>query len=682
MNKLLTKWIGRNGSIADELDAEQKKKLADFVIIGLEVDEESRKIWLKMNLKAMNLIKHMEDPELEEKSDSDSIKGSKVIYPLLLSSVMHGASRLAPHFTRNNKTCEVAVHGDDPTGVKFAKAKDTGSFINYQLLYQNKSWKRGCHKLSTMLICWGVAYRRVWWDDDEEAPAFDIIPPQDLIVNRGIETLDKAPRITIRHYLTDYDLICKVRNGEFNGIDEDEIAKLGGNPADLEKNDERENPRIHIIDEQYCRFDLDGDGYPEPWKLFVHETDKRLLAAYPLPHCTPKDIKYNSANKIRKIPLKHNIVDYHGPIDDPEGGFYSLGLNYLLLHPNRIINGLNRLLVDSGVLSNQQGGFCTEAFKTEDRVLRFKKNTFQTVELGPMEKIQDQIMLLPFKEPSVVLFNFLDMLINNSKELGFITDSMTGDITGQNVPATTMLAILENQTRAFKPLIDKLYISLKLEFEMIFDLNYRHLQNTKYIRFLDKTFYVSRDDFDLSNYDIAPVADPTMSSDAHMFARVHGLYQLLQLNNPQVNAEKIIQDYVRVMGVEHPEEYTIPLPPPRQGPDMTDPKVIKVLNDDKHKALDAQIELLEQQRKDRDQERKDEELDLKKLKVYNELDGTYSERVKTQADAARAWKEAETKERMVDVAEEKVINERYKIGTENRKIDVLDRQSRSKPRDK
>jgi hypothetical protein len=669
MNKTLEAWLKKGGNISGDLEDEQKKKLCDFVIQGIEVDEESRSIWLEQNMKAMRLIKHMEDPELERGSDSDSIKGSKVIYPLLLAAVMHAASRLIPHFTRNNKTCEVAVHGDDPSGVKQARAKDTGSYVNYQLLYKSKEWQRMSHKLAHMFMSWGVAYRRIWWDDEDEAPTFQLVPPQDLIVNKGIETLDKAPRITIRHYLTDYDLIAKVRAGEFD-IPEDEIGTLDGNSGELEKADPKESPRIHIIGEQYCRFDLDGDGYPEPWKLFVHETSKKLLAAFPLPHCSKKDIKYNSEKQIKKIPFKHNVVDYHC-MDDPEGGFYSLGLNHVLLHPNRIINGLNRLLVDSGALANQQGGFCTEAFKTHDKTLRFKKNTFQTVEINGMSKIQDQIMLLPFKEPSVVLLNFLDMMINNTKELGFITDALTGDITGQNVPATTMLAILENQTRAFKPVITKLYISLKMEFEIIFDLNYRNLDDTKYMRFLDKTFYVTRDDFNLDDYDVCPVADPTMSSEAHMFARAHGLYQLLQINNPQVNSEKIIMDYVKAMGVEKPEEYILPMPQKPDGPDVTDPKVFKIISDDKHKQLDGQLKILEQQRKEKEEERKEKELDLKTLEVYNKLDAADATKGKMEADAARAWKEADTKERMVDVAEEKVVNER-------RKLDLLAR----KPSDK
>ncbi len=661
-NSTLDSFLKEEGNILHLLDDTQISKLSAYISNGVDIDERSREIWLKRNLEAMDLIKHIEDKDLDNSYSSDSIKSCKVIYPLLASSAIHAASRLIPHFTRNNKTCEIAVHGSDPTGAKLSRAEDTASYINYQLLYENDSWLKESHKLAHMIMTWGMGFRRVFYDEDSEALDFQLISPADIIINHNVTTLKKAPRITLRHYMSDVELIEKMRNDEFTEID---LVTLDGNSLELEDNDPNESPAIHEVYEQYCRFDLDDDGYAEPIKCFFHQGSQKLLAVQL--SFVRGDIKFNKAGKVRKIDFKHNIVDYHC-IDDPEGGYYSLGLNHILLHPNRVINTLERQIVDSGTLSNQQGGFYTEAFKTNDKHLRFKKGQFQKVSISPGQKIQDQIMPLPFKEPSQILFSFLGMMIENTKELGFITDALTGDASGQNVPATTMLAIIEQGTRAFKPVIQKLYISLKQEFKLIFELNYKYLKDTKYMKFLDKQFYVTKEDFNLADYDICPVADPTMSSEAHKFARSQGMFQLLQLQLPYVNGQQIVMDYMDTMGVDNIEKYIVQAPQQAPAPD---PKLMKVMSDAQNNAGKLQIAKQEQDRKDREFELEAEKLTLGKLGTYNKLDESIHKRNQSTLDAHKSGAEFGLQQRMTNVAEEKVVNER-------RRLEILAQQSRAK----
>lgn len=661
-NEILNKFLKEDGNILDLLEEDQVTKLASYIEHGADIDEQSREIWLKRNQEAMDLIKHIEDPELESSYSTDNIKSCKVIYPILASSAIHAASRLIPHFTRNNKTCEIAVHGEDPEGAKLKRAEDTASYINYQLLYENDSWLKESHKLAHMIMTWGMGFRRVFYDTDAEALDFQLIPPADIIINHNVTTLKKAPRITIRHYMSDIDLVEKMRNDEFKEID---IKILNGNSLELENNDLSEDPAIHEVYEQYCRFDLDDDGYAEPIKCFYHVGSHKILAVHLA--FVKRDIKFNKADQVRKIEFKHNIVDYHC-IDDPEGGYYSLGLNHLLLHPNKVINTLQRQIVDAGTAANQQGGFYTEAFKTSDKHLRFKKNQFQKVSVSPGQRIQDQIMPLPFKEPSQVLYSFLGMMNENTKELGFITDALTGDTTGQNVPATTMLAIIEQGTRAFKPVIQKLFISLKQEFKLIFELNYKYMNETKYMKFLDKSFYVSREDFNLDDYDVCPVADPTMASEAHKFARSQGMFQLLQLQLPYVNGQQIVMDYMDTMGVDNISKYIIQEPQAAPAPD---PKLMKVMSDAQNNAGKLQIAKQEQDRKDREFELEQEKLILGKLGTYNKLDESQHKRSQSMLDAHKSGAEFQIQQRMANVAEEKVINEK-------RRLEILAGQSRVK----
>ena len=663
VNTEMKQFLKEGGNILDLLEDSQIEKLGDYVALGSEVDDHSRELWLKRNLEAIDLIKHIEDPNLEVgASDTIGTKGSKIVYPLLTSAIMHAASRLIPHFVRNGTVCDVAVHGEDPTGAKHQRAENTAAYVNWQLLSENDSWLKECHKLAHMLMTWGMGFRRVFYDPDAECIDFQLIPPADIIINHNLTTLKKATRITIRHFMSEVELVEKMRSGEFKEID---TKLLLGNDMENGEADSQEDPAMHEVYEQYCRFDLDDDGYAEPLRVFYHVGSSKLLAVHL--NFVLGDVQFNDAGKVRKIPFSHNIVDYHC-MDDPEGGYYSLGLNHILFHPNKVINTLNRQIVDSGTLANQQGGFYTEAFKTSDKHLKFKKGQFQKVSISPGQRISDNIMPLPFKEPSQVLYSFLGMMTQNAKELGFITDALTGESTGQNVPATTMLAIVEQSTRAFKPVVQKLQMSLTQEFKLIFKLNAKYLKDTKYMKFLDKSFYITKEDFSLEDYDVCPVADPTESSEAHKFARVQAMFQLLQLQLPYVDGMRIVKDYMDVMGVDNPMQYIVPMQPQQQPPD---PKMMKVIADTQINQGKLQIAAREQARKERETAIKEEELTNSKLTTFNKLDETNDKRAKSALEAHKGGAELGVQLQLAKIAQEKVINER-------RRLDIMEKQSRDK----
>lgn len=643
----LLKFVQSN-NIAEMLSDDQLHDIVEDAAHGFDLDLESCQEWIDMNKEALKMIK------AEVKTEhTQNYAHSKVIYPLLASATIQLASRLIPHLVRNDKVVECAVLGPDPDGMKAAKAETVSNFFSYDLLVDSDSWLKESHKLIQMYCAWGMGYRKLYFDEGLDKVLSDVLSPEDVIINSNTSSIDKSRRITIRNYMTKNQITEYIRSDKFLDID---ITKLKEGPSGDDENlrDLQDTNPVYEILEQFCYIDLDEDGYEEPYIVFFHKDSEQILGIYS--GYDVEDIHVNTKGKVKKIIPKPFIIDYHC-IDDPAGKYHSLGLNHLLFHQNKSITSVLRQLIDSGTLANQQGGFTTKAFKTKKREIKQELGKFTQLEIPPNTRIQDAVMALPFKEPSQVLFSLLGLLIEAGKETGFVTQALMGESQGQNVPATTMLAIIEQGTRAFKPMVQKLYHSLKKEFKMMFYLYGKFSSFERFIKYQDVDIQVSQDIFNANELDIVPVADPTQSSEAHRYIKLQALQQLMQtplmnILNPQALAKRIFKD----LQIERPEELIL-----QPQPQQPDSKMMEVQM--KHDVAMQKIELdkLKEQREGMklhiqmlDTQVKEQEMKMK------QQESDERQRVMI-ARSNKDQQEADVKQRMAKVAEDKVEVERERL---------------------
>ena len=643
----LLKYV-ESSNIAEQLDEDLLKQIATDVSTGFDIDEDSCQSWIDMNKEALKMIK--------ADVTGEQIKNyahSKVIYPLLASATLQLSSRLIPHLVRNNKVVECAVLGPDPQGIKSQKAKAVSDFFSYDLLVDSDSWLLESHKLIQMLCAWGTAYRKLYYDDNQDKVLSEVISPEDVIINTNTSCIEKARRITVRNFMTKNQIVEFVRADRFLDID---IEKL--NP-DM---DDDVNPVYEIL-EQFCYIDLDEDGYEEPYIVYFHADSATVLGIYAGYEIS--DIHINAKGKIKKIVPRPYVIDYHC-IDDPAGKYHSMGLNHLLFHQNKSITSVLRQLIDSGTLANQQGGFVTKAFKTKKRDVVQELGKFTQLEIPPSTDIRSQIMPLPFKEPSQVLFSLLGLLIEAGKETGFVTQALMGDSQGQNVPATTMLAIIEQGTRAFKPMVQKLYHSLKKEFKMMFHMYGKYSTQERFIKYSDTNIQISQEIFNEDELDIVPVADPTQSSEAHRFIKLQALEQLMNtplmsVLNPQAMAMRIFND----LQIDRPEELIAqpqPAPPDPKMMELQMKQQIGMAKLDLEKArgqreeVQIQIDMMKTQIKEMEAQIRAQESDERQRMMI--------------AKSHKDQQEANVKERMATVAEDKVEVERERL-------EIMARQQRN-----
>lgn len=633
------------GNIATKLDDDKLHEIVENASQGFDIDEESCRDWIDMNKKALKMIKAEVAPE-------QSYAHSKVIYPLLASATIQLASRLTPHLVRNNKVVECAVLGPDPEGIKAAKAEQISNFFSYDLLVDSDSWLKESHKLLHIVSAWGTGYRKLYFDEGQDKVLSDVISPEDVIINSNTPSIDKSRRITVRNYMTKNQITEYVRNDLFLDIEVTDLK--AGHTQDEDYQDFQDNNPVYEILEQFCYIDLDDDGYEEPYIVFFHKDSDKVLGIFP--GYEAEDIYLNAKGKVKKITPKPFIVDYHC-IDDPAGKYHSMGLNHLLFHQNSSITSVLRQLIDSGTLANQQGGFVTKAFKTKKREIKQELGKFTQLEIPPSTDIRTQIMPLPFKEPSQVLFSLLGLLIDAGKETGFVTQALMGDSQGQNVPATTMLAIIEQGTRAFKPMVQKLYHSLKKEFKIMFSMYGKYSTHERFIKYQDVDINVSKEIFNSTELDIMPVADPTQSSEAHRYIKLQALQQLMQtplvnvLNLPAL-AARIFKD----LQIDNAQELIVPPQPPAPDPkekemqmkherEMMKIELMKV--QEQREGMALQIEMMKTQIKQNEALLKQQESDEKQRMMLSK--------------AHKDQQEANVKERLATVAENKVEVERERL---------------------
>jgi hypothetical protein len=700
-NKLF-KMLEEPDKIASKLDDDQKQKIVQDVLLGVKIDDDSRSEWLETNKEAMRIIKHCEENTEEDTLDTPVYKAAKVIYPLLANAVIQLASRMIVHVVRNDKVAEMSALGKDmlvpenpeeaqrfqqimqmvqqnpqiaqqlqqsgqmPPQPKMVwkkkdRAKRVTDYMNYKFLIESDTWLKDTHKLCHIVASWGTGFRQVYYDRVSKRTCNDLIPPEDIIINHNISCLEKAPRVTIRHYLSKNDSIEQIRAGYFLDIEEE----LNKAMDDRDQNSMEIDPAM-IVYCQYVNLDLDDDGYAEPYKVYVHEKLQKLLRIEPAFDFT--DITLDAKGKVLKINRVLDIVDDH-LIDDPEGKFYSIGLNYLLLHQNKSITAIQRQLLDAGTLANAASctGFITNAFKTRERDVEFTLGEYKQIDVNPNVNPQQHVIPLPAREPSQVLMGLLQMLIEGAEKTGFITDVLTGDIAGQNVPATTMLSMVEQGTRAFKPIIQKFWISRKKEFKLWFKIQSKSLNEDEYVSFHDSVVRVGKEDFNLEDLDVCPVADPTQSSESHKYAKMQFILQLLATQAmPVMNVQENLIELYKGMEFDDPERFVSqPQPPP------PDPKMEKVKLDAAKMQQDFRTEQMKLQLESLKIENEKMKLLLKKQEVAIKADESYEKQRKMIADAHRGMAEASIKDRMADVAEDQVEIDRERI-------EVMKLQARAK----
>lgn len=637
-------------NIADTLDEELLLKIGEECFKGYEDDVGSRKDW-ELQLEEWTKLAI----QVKEEKSYPWPKASNVKYPLLSTAAMQFAARAYPIIVPSDgKPVKCRVIGSDQNGAKAGRAKRISEHLSFQVMEEMDGWEEDTDRLLMILAVAGTVFRKTYYDPVDEKVCSKLVLPRDLVVNYWSRSLEQSFRKTQRLYFTKNDIIERKNKGLYLDID------LPNPTVDGQNTKEHPNRNLYsgeddatvpyLILEQHTWLDLDDDGYKEPYVVtFEYKSRKvlRIVARY-----SKNDIELSKEGKIIRIKAKEYFTKF-GFIPNPDGGFYDLGFGALLGALNESANTIVNQLIDAGSLSNLQSGFIAKGLRVKLGDSRFQPGEWKTVN-AVGEDLKKGVLPLPTAAPSNVLFELLGMIVQSTKELASVAEIFVGKIPGQNTPATTTQATIEQGMKVFTSIFKRIYRALTTEFRKIYVLNKETLDPQKYQDVLDDP--ASQQDYQGSENDIVPSADPQAQTDSMKQQKAQAILQAVQYGlDPMASAMRFLE----ANSVEDIQNL-LPKEPPPPPPEVQKMQMQMQMDEQKHQ-LEMQSKQLELQI---EQQKAQIEMEVEQAKLEIEKAKLQIEEIKLQFEAQKMQLEHQFKQQeMLQGAQ----FEQHKMGMEQEK---------------
>ena len=307
-----------------------------------------------------------------------------------------------------------------------------------------EEWEEDMDKMMMALPITGTAFKKTYFCPQRLRNVSEYVNPRDLVINYFAKTVETASRKTQKLTYYPNELVELMRSGFFSDCDvfsstyTDEDTQIVYETTGINPQDDGED-NAHIVLEMHCLLDLDEDGYQEPYIVHIHEDSEKILRIFP--RFTQEDIMYNQDGEIAKITPTEYYTGYIFP-QNPESDIYGLGFGTLLGPLNETANTLINQLIDAGTLATTQGGFLGRGFKVKGGHFSFKPGEWKVTQ-STGDDLRKNVFPLPVREPSGVLFQLLGMIVEAGQSMASTKDIMMGESPGQNQPATTTMAVLE-----------------------------------------------------------------------------------------------------------------------------------------------------------------------------------------------------------------------------------------------
>jgi chaperonin GroES len=570
-------------NIAEHLSEEKLRKIGMDCAEGFEVDLMSREVWEHKIEDYTKLAL-----QIQEQKAYPWPKASNVKYPLLSTAAMQFAARAYPTLVPSDGHVVLGqVIGKDPDDSKQDQAERISTYMSYDIMHQMEGWEEDMDKLLIMLPIVGTMFKKTFWNPIKKKNCSHLLLPKNVVVNYWATNMCDAERISEMVPMTKRILKQKQMSKLFLDVD------LGAPPSIpfefhpkmtnwMPANDDT---TPYEIVEQHCYIDLDDDDYAEPYIVTFHRQSRKVLriaARY-----DESTILFNDDGTLAGIEPIHYYTKF-GFIPSPDGSFYDIGFGMLLGPLNESVNTLINQLVDAGTLNNLQAGFIGKGLRLRMGDMRFMPGQWQAVN-AVGDDLKKQIFPLPTKEPSPVLFQLMGTLITSGKELASVAEIFTGKMPGQNTPATTTMATVEQGMKVFTAIYKRIYRALAEEFCKLFKLNATYLDPQTYSAVINEP--IGPDDFDETTYRVIPAADPNAVSQQEKLQKAESLLQLLPIGvlDPVAVIKRVLQaqeqpNYEQLLNQAVQQTGQMPPPPP-------DPKVQELQMKQQAQQQDAQLKM-------------------------------------------------------------------------------------------
>ncbi len=322
-------------NLIKELDGPALAELGQCVSNEYDIDEASRKDWLEDYDEFMEIVNMISNG----KPGKADIK-----YPLIATAAIQFAARAMPAIIQGRNVVKGTVVGRDPDGAKAARADRISEHMSYQVLEDMPEWIEDMDQLLTTIAVTGCEFKKTRHDPITGKPVSEYVSAKNLCVNNSAKSLESAPRATHIIDLYPHQIEERIRAKIFR---EFEYAGQTGK-------DQNDPDSPHVFLEQHRRWDIDGDGYPEPVIVTIHkdtQTVVRITARF-----DADGIHVNDRNQVVAIDPVQYFTKYI-LFRTFDGTFYTIGFGKLLFQNNDIVDTVVNQLLDAGTDQITGGGF-------------------------------------------------------------------------------------------------------------------------------------------------------------------------------------------------------------------------------------------------------------------------------------------------------------------------------------
>ena len=531
-----------NANLAEEMDDELLQNLASDLLEDYEGDLSARRDWLDTYVDGLDLL----GLKLEDRSEPWE-GACNVYHPLMTETLVKFQAETMTETFPAAGPVKTQIIGKS-TKEKEEAAERVKEDMNYQLTNVMTEYRPEHERMLWGLGLAGNAFKKVYFDPSLERQVSMYIPAEDLVVPYGASDLESAERITHVMRKTGNELRKLQVAGFYRDVD------LGEPSHDLEEVEKKIAEKMGFNATTDNRFkvlemhvDLDLEGYEDeqdgeqtgialPYVVTIERSTQEILS-----------IRRNWNPDDDTKQKRHHFVHY-GYV--PGFGFYCFGLIHLIGAFAKSGTMILRQLVDAGTLANLPGGFKTRGLRIKGDETPIGPAEFRDVDV-PSGTIRDNILPLPYKEPSQVLNQLMNQIVEEGRRFASAADLKVSDMSA-NAPVGTTLAILERTLKVMSAVQARIHYAMKQEFKLLKGIIRDYTDEEYNYEPSEGDRYAKKSDYD--KVTVIPVSDPNAATMSQKVVQYQAVMQLAQANPDIYDMVELNRQMLDILGVKNADK--------------------------------------------------------------------------------------------------------------------------------
>lgn len=568
-----------DANLAEYMDDSALKLLGGDLIDDFTKDIGDRKDWISTYVDGLKLL------GLKYEERTEPWNGAcGVFHPMLTESVVRFQSEsMMETFPAAGPVKTLIVGAIDRK--REEAASRVREDMNYQLTEVMSEYRPEHEKLLWNLPLAGSAFKKVYYDPSKGRQTAMFIPAEDIVVPYGASSLETAERVTHVMRKTKNEILKLQEAGFYCDV---ELGEPTHELDDIEKQKAEEMGMTALNDDRFrileMHVDLDLPG-------FEHTDKKGKETGIALPYVVTVEKSTGEILAIRRnwyegdeLHTKRQHFVHYQYI--PGFGFYGYGLIHLIGGYAKSATMLIRQLVDAGTLSNLPGGLKSRGLRIKGDDTPIAPGEFRDVDV-PSGSIRDNILPLPYKEPSQVLYTLFDRIVQEGRSFASAGDMKVSDMSS-NAPVGTTLAILERTLKVMTAVQSRMHYAMKQEFKLLKVIIADYTPEEYDYDPVEGNRQIKKADYDM--VDVIPVSDPNAATMAQKIVTYQAVFQLAQSAPQLYNLPLLHRSMIEVLGVKDAaklvpvEEDQVPTDPVQENQNLLTGKPVKAFLIQNHQA--------------------------------------------------------------------------------------------------